>query len=436
MSYSLKIKNFQSIEDQELELRGFVAITGRSNLGKSGLRRALTAVLYNDWDKSYRREGTNKPTEVTLTSPAWSIHMLKSSDSNDFTLTMAEGKQTFNKVGKDIPEQISALGFNLLDLEDEKLNLTSSKQTDPMFMVSFKQATQTKVLNKLFNINKLVSASSLVQKDIRSFKMEHNKLLETYNSKSSDLSQLEAKQQEVTEQRDSLADTLNNLSAIDSWFDITEESNRLQTLQTEINNRITNLQSIKDQDLILTLLDEYKYNDSLEVNSKLSLGSIKMQLKTLINKVAELQEAEKVSSQVKLINSFVNTAQEAAQISSRLSELDKLSSFINDFQQNRLLLNFLYQFDREKSAKLLLTNNQISIDVVQGSVDKLKALQLLAKYQDIINSQRQLTTELSRLGNEIEAIYNEKFHMESKLEICPACGQLINNSHTHQDDKC
>ena len=436
MSYNLKIKNFQSIEDQELELRGFVAITGRSNLGKSGLRRALTAVLYNDWDKSYRREGTNKPTEVTLTSPAWSVHMLKSSDNNDFTLTTAEGKQTFNKVGKDIPEQISALGFNLLDLEDEKLNLTSSKQTDPMFMVSFKQATQTKVLNKLFNINKLVSASSLVQKDIRSFKMEHNKLLEAYNSKSNDLSQLEAKQQEVTEQRDSLADTLNNLTSIDSWLDITEESNRLQTLQTETNDRITSLQSVKDQDLILTLLNEYKHNDSLEVNSKLSLGSIRMKLESLTSKVTELQEAEKAAGKIKMIESFASTTQEAAQISSRLSELDKHSSFINDFQQNRLLLNYLYQFDREKSANLLLTNNQTATDSVQDSVDKLRALQLLASFQDIISSQRQLTTELSHLDNDIEATYNEKFHMESKLERCPTCGQLINNAHTHQDDKC
>ena len=436
MSYSLKIKNFQSIEYQELELKGFVAITGRSNLGKSGLRRALTAALYNDWDKSYRREGTNKPTEVTLTSPAWSIHMLKSSDNNDFTLTTAESKQTFNKVGKDIPEQISALGFNLLDLEDEKLNLTSSKQTDPMFMVSFKQVTQTKVLNKLFNINKLVSASSLVQKDIRSFKMEHNKLLETYNSKSNNLSQLEAKQQEITEQRDFLADTLNNLSAIDSWLDITEESNRLQTLQTETNDRITSLQAIKDQDIIFSLLNEYKYNDSLEVNSKLSLGSIRMKLESLTSKVAELQEAEKAASKIKLIESFASTVQETAQISSRLSELDKHSSFINDFQQNRLLLNYLYQFDREKSANLLLSNNQRSTDAVQNSVDKLRVLQLLATYQDIINSQRQLTTELSHLDNEIEATYNEKFHMESKLERCPTCGQLINNAHTHQDDKC
>lgn len=436
MSYNLKIKNFQSIEDQELELKGFVAITGRSNLGKSGLRRALTAVLYNDWNKSYRREGTNKPTEVTLTSPAWSVHMLKSNDNNDFTLTTAEGKQTFNKVGKDIPEQISALGFNLLDLEDEKLNLTSSKQTDPMFMVSFKQVTQTKVLNKLFNINKLVSASSLVQKDIRNFKMEHNKLLETYNSKSSDLSQLEAKQQEVTEQRDFLADTLNNLTSIDSWLDITEELNRLQTLQTETNDKIIFLQNIKDQDLILTLLDEYKYHDSLEVNSKLSLGSIKMKLESLLNKVTELQEAENITSKIKFIESFVNTVQEAAQISSRLSELNKLSSFINDFQQNRLLLNYLYQFDREKSANLLLSNNQTSTDAVQYSVNKLRALQPLTSYQDIINSQRQLTTELSHLDNEIEATYNEKFHMESKLERCPTCGQLINNAHTHQDDKC
>jgi hypothetical protein len=436
MSYSLKIKNFQSIEDQELELKGFVAITGRSNLGKSGLRRALTAALYNDWDKSYRREGTNKPTEVTLSSSAWSIHMLKSSDNNDFTLTTAEGQQTFNKVGKDIPEQISALGFNLLDLEDEKLNLTSSKQTDPMFMVSFKQVTQTKVLNKLFNINKLVSASSLVQKDIRSFKMEHNKLLESYNSKSSDLSQLEVKQQEVTEQRDFLADTLNNLSAIDLWLDITEESNRLQTLQTETNDKIASLQGIKDQDLILTLLDEYKYNDSLEVNSKLTLGSIKMKLESLMNKVTELQEAEKTASKIKLIESFSSTTQEAAQISSRLSELDKHSSFINDFQHNRLLLNYLYQFDREGSANLLLTNNQTSIDVVQDSVGKFKALQLLANYQDSLNSQQSLTTKLSQLDNEIEATYNEKFHMESKLERCPTCGQLINNSHTHQGDKC
>lgn len=43
--YSLSINNFQSIKKAEFNFEGFSVICGKSNLGKSAIRRALQTIL-------------------------------------------------------------------------------------------------------------------------------------------------------------------------------------------------------------------------------------------------------------------------------------------------------------------------------------------------------------------------------------------------------
>jgi len=44
----IRIKNFQSIEDLEIEVRGFTAITGKTNIGKSAIMRAISSAMLGD----------------------------------------------------------------------------------------------------------------------------------------------------------------------------------------------------------------------------------------------------------------------------------------------------------------------------------------------------------------------------------------------------
>ena len=62
---SLKLENFQGHKDSSLIIDGFTVLIGKSNGGKSSIRRAIGSVLFNDWDKSFVRNGTES-TKISL----------------------------------------------------------------------------------------------------------------------------------------------------------------------------------------------------------------------------------------------------------------------------------------------------------------------------------------------------------------------------------
>ena len=160
--------------------------------------------------------------------------MKKSDSHNDFTLTTPDSEQSFPKVGKTIPEQITNLGFKLLNLDDQSINLTQSKQTDPLFLVSYRQTTQTKILNKIFNISKLESAAQLVQKDMRSSKIEYNRTLDDYNKKNNELTELLSKQEVLNQTKQTLDRLLTNLNLIYSYQDQLDQEQTLQLISNNI----------------------------------------------------------------------------------------------------------------------------------------------------------------------------------------------------------
>ena len=61
----VKVKDFQSLADVEIELNGFITITGVNNVGESALRRAVYFAHYGKDGDFFIRTGTNR-TEVEV----------------------------------------------------------------------------------------------------------------------------------------------------------------------------------------------------------------------------------------------------------------------------------------------------------------------------------------------------------------------------------
>ena len=55
----IRVRNYQAIADASLEVEGFTAVTGRSNIGKSGLIRAISAILFGNPGEDYIRRGAD-----------------------------------------------------------------------------------------------------------------------------------------------------------------------------------------------------------------------------------------------------------------------------------------------------------------------------------------------------------------------------------------
>ena len=108
MTVKIRVQNFQSIEDSEIEVSGLTVITGTNNGGKSALHRAVYGAVTNARGTKFVRHGKDQCT-VTLTfGDGRTLVWEKGEKINSYTV---DGK-TLNKVGAGAPPpEVQALGI-------------------------------------------------------------------------------------------------------------------------------------------------------------------------------------------------------------------------------------------------------------------------------------------------------------------------------------
>ena len=129
----LEIKNFQSIKNQTVQLKGFTVFEGKSDCGKSALRRAIDSLLFNSWDNAYLREGTRTCT-LSLNYDDVSITQTKGSE-NSYDIEIAGKRKHFDKVGKDTPDLLKNLGYSFFETTQEYYNVHVTTQLEPLYMI-------------------------------------------------------------------------------------------------------------------------------------------------------------------------------------------------------------------------------------------------------------------------------------------------------------
>ena len=123
----IKIKNFQSIKNLELETTGFTVINGSSDTGKSSFVRSLKFLTDNKYKPSFMRHGT-KSLEVQLND----IKRIKSSTKNTYVYKDIE----YNKVGTNVPDFLEEIGLSPFNYEDGEDNTLIVPQYKPLFLVN------------------------------------------------------------------------------------------------------------------------------------------------------------------------------------------------------------------------------------------------------------------------------------------------------------
>jgi len=427
-SYNLKISNFQSIKEQSLDLKGFVAITGRSNLGKSAVRRSLQAVLFNSWDKSFRRTGTNLPTKVTLSREEdYSIEMSKSDDLNRYKVTSNGSAETYDKVGKTVPDIIPSLGFKTMSMGDFDLNLNISKQTDPMFVISFKDSTNTKLLNNIFNISKLEKASSLTQKDIRQFKIDSNKLTEEYNVKKNLLTTLEDKHKSLNDMYNKASKLISDSDLIEEYINSSASYDKSSsTLKDTIDSHNLLLEELKQLTKLQKLIVYLDMNEGI-AKQTYAIVDLKESLSSLKLKLDKMKSYEIKLSSLSKLETYLKSDSDLRTINSRLEHLSRNEEFISNFTNNRKIVNLIYQTEREESFNLKSIKKSKELNRLESYISKYKNFSLLLKYlalavdiEDLERLYSNLSTE--SLEQELYTLNETKIKMS---KICECCGQPI-----------
>ena len=168
----IEIRDFQSIAHEVVEVDGFSALVGRSNIGKSAVVRAIKAALTGAPADSYVRHGVDCPrgTKGAKSCKCFcSVHIV----ADGFDLLWEKG-DTINRyvhntvehtvVGRGTPDFL-ADGFGLVKIGDDKELLQVSDQFHPIFILDKSGTVVADVLSDVAKLDEINVASRLAEKD-------------------------------------------------------------------------------------------------------------------------------------------------------------------------------------------------------------------------------------------------------------------------------
>ena len=164
MPVNIRVRNFQSIEDAEIEVAGLTVVTGQNNSGKTATVRAVRGVFENPGGDAFVRHGTD----------ALSVHL----DFGDADVTWSKGpkvKPTYVIGGKTIhpgravPDEVASLGVVPVRAgAGEVWPQIAPQFTGQIFLLDLPGSAIAEVVSDVDRVSKLTEALRYADSDKRS----------------------------------------------------------------------------------------------------------------------------------------------------------------------------------------------------------------------------------------------------------------------------
>lgn len=160
----VRIERFQSIESAEIVVEGFTAVTGRTNLGKSALLRAIAAARFGLPGDHYVRNGANS-CRVAISSGGRELEWCKARRKRDGEETYLEvDGHRHTRFGRDHLSITGPLGFAQIgDLRPQV-----ALQHDPIFLLTETPNAVAEVFRMLGRADVVASAQAAAKSDLKS----------------------------------------------------------------------------------------------------------------------------------------------------------------------------------------------------------------------------------------------------------------------------
>ena len=318
----IKVKNFQSIEDGEVELGSFTVFTGPSSSGKSALLRAANALVRNNFTPSQVTMG-KEHAEVSVELEEHVVTAIRGKGKSTYILD----EEKFTKAGRSVPEKVLEV-FSMDEISG--VESTFSTQFDRPYLIAESGSVASKVLGSLTNVSVL-----------------HRSLQETNRRALEVRSRLKVKDADLVEVTEhlkeydyilQLKETLREALILDQELDdLQDEYNRLDVLMNRISETetaidesifvqfdLTPLENLL-QDVSSDLQDAKTLVDSISAASRIASEYPSWDFKS----VSDLSLAEIDSSLSKLTglaNVIDSLSSLASSVSSKKVELDEIQN--------------------------------------------------------------------------------------------------------------
>lgn len=359
--------NFQNHADLELSFSNNVNIIyGKSDAGKSSIRRSIEWCIFNQKIDGIRKSGTKQTSVLIEFDNGIQIERIKSTSINRYNLRKDKESEiiTFDSVGKEIPDEIkSAIGIEPIEIDDEKIYLNSFAQISLPFLFERSPSTRMKLFNKLTGNDILDKLFVSFNKDLLGYNKQLKELKETIN-----FQEIDTKEKETY---------------------ISQRELLLAKVKKTFQNVKHNQQKLSN---ILKLFELYKTNSS------------------------------------KLVDTFCQLKQldipEHIDFNGLRLKIDKLNALKT--MQNRLnLADSTYKEVVGQYAKVN-TNLPYEIEEFRGKIDQYEKIQQLLTnnekngiiYSKVKKQVEEIETEI------LNSIDNQK-RLLKELKICPTCKREI-----------
>lgn len=177
MAVTVRVQNFQSIEDATIVIDGLTVITGTNNSGKTAVMRAVRGVFTNAPPGPLVRHGCAH-LSVTLTfddgttilwEKGWEKPGRKGKTINRYTIN---GKQIAT-VGRGVPPEVEALGVREINAASDRVWPQIADQFDgTLFLVNRPGSAVAEALSDVERVGKLTAALKASEKDRRAVNAE------------------------------------------------------------------------------------------------------------------------------------------------------------------------------------------------------------------------------------------------------------------------
>lgn len=233
----IRIRGYQSLYDVELGLGRFTVIYGQSDVGKSAVFRAFSALLFNESGDSFISKGVEKSQVAFVLHSGEAVAWIKrKKKSGEYRLKSKDGKQRIWTKNRTSPSEIKQLlRFGVIEVDGTFYLPNLKSQHDRMFMLFETPGKRARVLGSL--------VSSLLLKGVREANVRRNR-------NESDIRSI-----------DSLADELRKKQAVD-WDGVLASIKREQKILLRIDTAeklCTQIQNFIDRREALERLAEMEF---------------------------------------------------------------------------------------------------------------------------------------------------------------------------------
>lgn len=160
------VRDFQSLEEIDLELGQLTVIVGPNSVGKSSLVRALQAAVSNWSGGDFVREGQKGAEVALLYGDHWLTWRKPRRGGSEYEIRHNGETSTITRAGKDLPPEVQELtGVREIRAEGVRATLQFAEQFELPFLLAATGGQAARLLARVSKLDALVTGQVLARRD-------------------------------------------------------------------------------------------------------------------------------------------------------------------------------------------------------------------------------------------------------------------------------